>query len=103
MTAPGGAGISGGGEDTFAALRSMLTTMLGGAELVSGQLGRVPAVGEVGRAVTLLRQAVALDVAATATQARAGVAFVRTTQRGASVVFTLGRSAPRMARAARRR
>jgi len=90
-------------RDTFDALRSMLATMLGGAGLVSGQLGRVPVVGEVGRAVVTLRQSVALDVAATATQARAGVAFGRTVARSASVAYALGRNTPRLARAARRR
>jgi hypothetical protein len=90
-------------RDTFDALRSMLATMLGGAGLVSGQLGRVPAVGEVGRATVVLRQSLAVDVAATATQARAGVAFARTVGRSASVAYALGRHTPRLARAARRR
>jgi hypothetical protein len=90
-------------RDTMDALRSMLATMLGGAGLVSGQLGRVPALGEVGRAVVLLRQSLALDVAATATQARAGVAFARTAGRTASVAYALGRSTPLLLRAARRR
>jgi hypothetical protein len=102
-----GAGPRGSGDtldrDTFDALRSMIATMLGGAGLVSGQLGRVPAVGEVGRAVVLLRQSVALDVAAKATQARTGVAFARTAGRSAGVVYAIGRNAPRLARAARRR
>ncbi len=101
MTETGGAG-RGGGEDTFEALRSMLATMLGGAGLVSGQLARAPAIAEISRATALLRQAVALDVAATATQARAGVAFVRVTRHTASVAFTLGRHAPRLVRACRR-
>ena len=90
-------------RDALDALRSMLATMLGGAGLVSGQLGRVPAFGEVGRAVVLLRQSLALDVAATATQARAGVAFARTAGRTASVAYALGRSTPLLLRAARRR
>ena len=102
MTDPGGARQN-GDSDTFEALRSMLATMLGGAGLVSGQLGRAPGVGEVGRAFVVLRQSVALDVAATATHARAGVAFARTAARSASVAYSLGRNAPRMARAARRR
>ncbi|HEX5249118.1 MAG TPA: hypothetical protein VFW14_05580 [Gaiellales bacterium] len=90
-------------RDTFDALRSMLATMLGGASLVSGQLERVPAVGEVGRAVVMLRQSLALNVAATGTQARTGVAFARTVGRSASVAYALGRNTPRLARAARRR
>ncbi|HEY2870127.1 MAG TPA: hypothetical protein VGJ11_11475 [Gaiellales bacterium] len=90
-------------RDTFDALRSMIATLLGGAGLVSGQLGRVPAVGEVGRAVVVLRRSVALEVAATATHTRAGVAFARTAGRGASVAYTLGRNAPRLVRATRRR
>ena len=90
-------------RDTIEALRSMLATMLGGAGLVSGQLERVPAVGEVGRAVVVLRQSLALDVAATTTQARAGVAFARTVGRTAAVAYALGRGAPLLIRAARRR
>ena len=90
-------------RDTFDALRSMLATLLGGAGLVSGQLGRVPAVGEVGRAAVALRQSLALDVAATAAQTRTGVAFARTAGRTAGVAYALGRSAPLMVRAARRR
>ena len=88
---------------TIDALRSMLATMLGGAGVVSGQLGRVPAVGEVGRAVVVLRQSLALDVAATAAHARAGVAFARTAGRTASVAYALGRTTPLLIRAARRR
>jgi hypothetical protein len=90
-------------RDTIEALRSMLATMLGGAGLVSGQLGRVPAVNELGKAAVLLRQSVVLDAAATATQARAGVAFARTAGRSLSVAYALGRGAPRVIRAARRR
>jgi hypothetical protein len=100
MTDPG-AGRNASG-DTLEALRSMLATMLGGAGRVSGQLGRVPAVGEVGRAAALMRQAVTLDVAATATQARLGVGLVRAAERGTSVAFAVGRGAL-LARAARRR
>jgi hypothetical protein len=101
-TRPNGSGDS-FDRDTFDALRSMLATMLGGAGLVSGQLGRAPGVGEVGRAVVVLRRSMGLNVAATATQARAGVGFARTAARSASVAYSLGRNAPRMARAARRR
>jgi hypothetical protein len=89
-------------RDAFDALRSMLATMLGGAGL-AGQLGRVPAVGEVGRAVVLIRQSVTLDVAATATHARAGVSFARTAGRTASVAYALGRTVPRLVRATRGR
>src|SRR5207244_9478535 len=96
MTAPGGAQPDGGG-DTLEALRSMVATLVGGAGLVSGQLGRVPAVNEVGRAVVLVREAVAVDAAATATQARAGVAFARAAGRSVSVAYTLGRNPPRLA------
>lgn len=106
MIDPGARRDAGGDSfdrDTFDALRSMLATMLGGASLVSGQLDRVPAVGEVGRAVVVLRRSLSVDVAATATQARAGVAFARTVGRSASVAYALGRNTPRLARAARRR
>ena len=96
----GGDGID---RDGLEALRSMLATMLGEAGLLSGQLGRVPAVGEAGRAVVMLRQSLALNVAATGTQARPGVAFARTAGRTATVAYALGRNAPRLARAARRR
>lgn len=92
-----------GSGDTREALRAMLATMLGGAGLLSGGLGRVPALGELGRAAALLRQAVALDIAATATQARLGTAFVRTAGRSTSLAFGLGRGAPRLARTGRRR
>ena len=90
-------------KDTIEALRSMLATMLGGAGLITGQFERMPAVGEVGRAVVVLRQSLALDVAATATQARAGVAFARTAGRTAGVAYALGRSTPLLLRAVRRR
>ena len=90
-------------RDTLAALRSMLTTMLGEAGLLSGQLGRVPAVGEVGRAVVVLRQSLTLSAAVTGTQARAGVAFARAAGQTAIVAYALGRNAPRLVRAARRR
>ncbi len=92
-----------GSADSIEALRAMLATMLGGAGRLSGGLGRVPALGEVARAAALLRQAVALDIAATARQARLGTAVVRTARRSTSLAFGLGRGAPRLARARRRR
>jgi hypothetical protein len=84
-----------GGGDPLEALWSMLATMLGGGRLVSGQLARIPAVAEMGRAVVLMRQAVGLNVAATATQARLGMAFVRTAERGTTVAFALARAGRR--------
>jgi hypothetical protein len=91
MTGPA-AGRDGGGDDTFEALRSMIATMFGGAGLLSGQLGRVPAVGEVGRAFVLMPQALSLAVTATATHARAGVRFVQVAGRGTSLAFGLARA-----------
>jgi hypothetical protein len=83
------------GGNPLEALRSMLATMLGGGRLVSGELGRIPAVAEMGRAVALMRQAVGLSVAATATQARLGVAFVRTAERGTGLAYALARAGRR--------
>jgi len=106
MIDPGARRHAGGDSvdrDTLDALRSMLATMLGGAGLVSGQLGRVPAVGEVGHAGVVIRRSLALNVAATATQARAGAAFARTAGLTASVAYALGRGTPPLLRAARRR